>query len=229
MTSWVDSILVEKGASSSLLADLLAFLRREYSDSVSVAEQEIKLMILVKEHLLVLTPPPADPTVASTGLPSQPFTSLTPSPVLSAEAYKYISRWEGVRYYSYPDPSRNGTRNIGLGHQILPTEKFNEPISDATSRALFAKDWLRFYNQVIQTIKIPLRGESIIALASLAYTIGHIPKSIAALVNARKIQEAVALWLQYTKAEDSRKILHTVPALVTRRREETALFLQGFR
>lgn len=227
MSDWVSRVISDKAVSATLMTDLAAFLRQGYSDSVKVAKEEIKLVILAKEGQLNLSPPSV--TFPQGGpLPTFNY-SKTPSAVLSSEAYEFIKGEEGYKVYRYPDPSKNGTMNIGLGHQILPSERFNEPISDAEVKALFARDWVRFYNHVIDSIKIPLKNESIIALASLAYSIGHIPPSIVKAVNNRNLTEAVAKWNLYIKAEDVNKVLRVLPVLVGRRARESALFLKGFR
>lgn len=223
----MDALVADKRVAESLVSDLAKFLRKDYSTSVSTAKEEIKLIILAKEGQLSLTPPSV--SFPMTGpLPTFNY-SKTPSAVLSAEAYEFIKSEEGYRVYRYPDPSKNGTMNIGLGHQILPTEHFREPISDAEVKALFTRDWVRFYNHVIDVIKIPLKNESIIALASLAYSIGHIPSSIVKAINNRNLTEAVAKWNLYTKAEDVNKVLRVLPVLVGRRARESALFMKGFR
>ncbi len=91
--NYLDKVLTSKGDAEALLRDLSTFLRTGYADSVSIAEQEVALMKLVKELKLSLT----DTTTPTPGVAG----------ILEASTSKL-------------DMTTGGSRNIGL---IVPLAK----------------------------------------------------------------------------------------------------------
>ncbi len=115
--SYTDKILTSKGDAEGLLKDLSSFLRTGYADSVSIAEQEITLMKLVKELKLSLT----DTTTPTPGVAG----------ILEATTSKL-------------DMTTGGSRNIGL---IIPMAKkftYTSPFGPRWGRMHWGVDMASF-------------------------------------------------------------------------------------
>lgn len=222
-----DNFILNKATAESTIKSLDAFLRSTYPDSVATAMGEIKLMTAVHAKQLSLTPePPRELTDTTLPLSKPPAQS---SKTLAEMAYRLIAPLEGFRGYPYND---NGQLDIGHGHKILAGENFTYPISVETAKALFMKDWNRFYSDVLGKINIPLPDKCWAALGSFSYTIGTLPDraynrthngddrdTITELVNARKWADLKDRWLAYN---DRGKTL-------SRREKEWAFFRDGLR
>lgn len=136
---------------------------------------------------------------------------------------KLITKEEGFSPVIYDDC---GKKAIGFGHDLLPGEHFDEPMSREDAVVLFQKDCTWRERMVEGMVKVTVSDNQFSALVSLFYNIGegHFQTStVLRLLNQGDYQgaaEAFKMW--HYKTIDGKTI--NAPELVKRREDEIALF-----
>lgn len=140
----------------------------------------------------------------------------------AAIAAKFIAEHEGFSATSYPDAAG---RSIGYGHFILPNETHlvTATISKAQALQLLTQDMAKATAAVNRAVHVPLTNPQRAALISLAYNIGagaFAGSTLVKKLNAGDNAGAVAQFAAWNKSQG-----RVLPALVTRRAAEAALFV----
>jgi GH24 family phage-related lysozyme (muramidase) len=135
---------------------------------------------------------------------------------------------EAVYLYAYPDPGTNGDPwTCGIGHTSRagpPTVKRGDRWSLDKCFQVYGIDiGSRFAPGVRKAIKVPLKQHEFDALTSFHLNTGAVGTgSVDDKLNRGDRAGAIATWRQYNKAGG-----RVMKGLVTRRGEETELFLTG--
>lgn len=88
---------------------------------------------------------------------------------LSETGKDIIRNVEGFSATKYPDGKGY---SIGYGHQILPGEKFPEPLSKELGEILLDSDAAKAEKTVNSLVKVPLKQNQFDALVSFVYNVG---------------------------------------------------------
>ena len=140
---------------------------------------------------------------------------------ISDSGLQQIKKHEGLVKKIYDD---HGHLAVGYGHDLLPGEiqKYNikGEISEATANELLKNDIEKFENIVRKSVRVPLSQNQFDALVSLAYNTGSVPKSVLERINSGDMGGA-AQAMQTAKITSQGTVN---PGLISRRKEESALF-----
>ena len=146
--------------------------------------------------------------------------------MLAQSTIDFITDWEKVRYKAYDDGFGNLT--IGIGHNIKASGRWDLEKKTLTKKEvddLFIEDYKRLdIHDKIQVIKKRVTQYEYDALASLIFTLGYLPKSIALLVDNKQKEQLKAKWLQYIKSGKKKSV-----GLYRRRRAEIDLFFNQYK
>jgi lysozyme len=135
-----------------------------------------------------------------------------------------ITSVEGFSPRIYNDA---GHLAIGFGHDLLPGEHFEEPLSKAQAVDLLTKDLAWREARVEAIVQVPVTDNQFAALVSLFYNIGegnfHSSTVLRKLNGGMFVEAADAfrLW-KYSRNEKGEEVVN--PDLVARREREIALF-----
>ena len=137
-------------------------------------------------------------------------------------AIDLITRWEGLRLSSYPDPASGGEPwTIGYGHTggVKPGDR----ISEARARVLLKSDLARFATAISQKlgpVVDELTDNQYAALLSLVFNVGpDAPKTLYAKLRRREFDQAPMEFLRFVNAR-GRKL----QGLVNRRTDEVRVW-----
>lgn len=139
---------------------------------------------------------------------------------LSNKGFQFLVKHEGFVSKPYSDGKYY---SVGYGHNG-PEVDPNRTYTKAEAEAFFAKDKIRFENDVNKIWHEPMTQNMFDALFSLAYNTGNVSKStIAQLVEGNGWQntEKIKQWWQKFKCTQKGK---TLSGLVNRRNNEVTLF-----
>lgn len=128
-------------------------------------------------------------------------------------------------FASEPYRCSAGYWTIGWGHEILPHEKFNIPMTEQEAEELLAKDLLIAQRSVMRLIHVPLSDWQYDALVSFTFNLGGgrlQTSTLRALVNRQEHHEVPAQFRRWVYA-GGRKL----PGLVRRRNVEAELYGGG--
>ncbi|MDF2446965.1 MAG: Lysozyme [Moraxellaceae bacterium] len=138
---------------------------------------------------------------------------------------KYLEKHEGRRATVYIDTAGHPT--IGVGHKLLPGEKFPRPLTSAEIDALFDRDMARIERTLMPAIRAPLNENQKTALLSWAFNVGAeaaAQSTLVKLLNAGNIRAAADELLKWNKeTRDGVKVVNA--GLARRREDERKLFL----
>lgn len=145
---------------------------------------------------------------------------------LSANGYRLIETFEGLRLTAYPDPASGGLPyTIGIGTTVYPDGRTVQPgdtITEQEARQFLAHDVARFEAAVNRLVKVPLSQSQFDALVSFALNVGEGALESSTLLrrlNAREYDAAAAEFAKWTRASG-----REMPGLARRRRAESTLF-----
>lgn len=146
--------------------------------------------------------------------------------MLAQSTINFISDWEKRRKKAYDDGSGNLT--IGIGHNIKASDNWHlehKTLTDKEIDDLFLEDYKRLdIHDKIQVIKRRINQQEYDALASLIFTLGYLPKTIALLVDNKQKEQLKLKWLQYIKSNKKKSV-----GLYRRRRAEVDLFFNQYK
>lgn len=137
-------------------------------------------------------------------------------------AIEFIFEFEGFRDKMYRDVA--GFPTIGIGHLIIPGEKFEEPISLELAKGLLASDLRKTAASIMRLIRVPLTGNQYSALLSFTFNLGGgaLQRStLRSMLNLEEYDDAADEFPKWCMA-GGRK----VRGLLRRRLAERALFLK---
>lgn len=138
---------------------------------------------------------------------------------MTKNGIELIKKYEGCRLEAYRCPA--GVWTIGYGHTKGVRE--GQRVSREEAERMLVEDLQYYENMVGMLVAVPLTGDQVGALVSLAYNIGveALRKStVLKLINAgAKEAEVRKAWAMWNKAGG--KVL---PGLAKRREAELALF-----
>ena len=146
----------------------------------------------------------------------------------SDEGLSLIQQFESFVGTWYSCPA--GKMTIGFGHVQQPVDHhIVPPISPDFAYALLRQDVVRFENAIKKAVTVPLSQAQFDALVSLVFNIGESNFACSTLLtklnadNPRAAAVQFSVWI-YATVHGKKKILG---GLVTRRKAEQTLFLQG--
>ncbi|MBJ6132890.1 lysozyme [Ochrobactrum sp. Q0168] len=132
-----------------------------------------------------------------------------------------IKEFEGLRLEKYKDAV--GKWTIGYGHLILPSERFERPLTESEAEDLLQSDLRKFEGGIIQYVTARISQNQFDALVSFAFNLGlaNLKGSTQLrLLNQGKYSEAAEQFLRWNKAGGM-----AMPGLTRRRAAERDLFL----
>lgn len=159
-------------------------------------------------------------SVLSVAVQSQPVTQCHQDCRLSEPGHTLVSNFEGYSPFIYKDAA--GLDTIGIGHLILPGEKFKEPLLPEDAHKLLTKDATKASKAVNRRVIVVLRQPQADALISFTFNLGEgsLAKStLLKRVNAERHAEVPAEFLKWVKAGGV-----TLAGLVTRRTAEATFY-----
>lgn len=146
--------------------------------------------------------------------------------MLTQSTINFISDWEKRMHKAYDDGSNNPT--IGIGHNIRAHGDWHlekKVLTDKEIDDLFMQDYKELdIHDKIQVIKRRINQQEYDALASLIFTLGYLPKTIALLVDNKQKEQLKLKWLQYIKSNKKKSV-----GLYRRRRAEVDLFFNQYK
>lgn len=146
--------------------------------------------------------------------------------MLAQSTINFIADWEKRRHKVYNDGYGNPT--IGIGHNIKSSGDWhleNQTLTDAEIDNLFIADYKKLdIHDKIQVIKRRITQYEYDALASLIFTLGYLPRSIAILVDNKQKEQLKTKWLQYVKSGKKKSV-----GLYRRRRAEIDMFFNEYK
>lgn len=132
-----------------------------------------------------------------------------------------IKEFEGLRLEKYKDAV--GKWTIGYGHLILPSERFDRPLTELEAEDLLQSDLRKFEGGVIQYVAVSMNQNQFDALVSFAFNLGLANlkgSTLLRLLNHGQYTEAAEQFLRWNKAGGM-----ALPGLTRRRAAERDLFL----
>ena len=132
-----------------------------------------------------------------------------------------IKEFEGLRLEKYKDAV--GKWTIGYGHLILPSERFDRPLTESEAEDLLQSDLRKFEGGIIQYVTARISQNQFDALVSFAFNLGLANlkgSTLLRLLNQGKYSEAAEQFLRWNKAGGM-----AMPGLTRRRAAERDLFL----
>jgi len=146
--------------------------------------------------------------------------------MLAQSTINFISDWEKRRKTAYDDGYGNLT--IGIGHNIKSSGDWHlehQTLTEDEIDNLFRADYKELdIHDKIQVIKKKVTQWEYDALASLIFTLGYLPKSIAILVDNKQKEQLRMKWLQYTLSGKKKSV-----GLYRRRRAEIDMFFNQYK
>ncbi|MCI1000098.1 lysozyme [Ochrobactrum sp. C6C9] len=134
-----------------------------------------------------------------------------------------IKEFEGLRLEKYKDAV--GKWTIGYGHLILPSERFDRPLTELEAEDLLQSDLRKFEGGVIQYVAVSMNQNQFDALVSFAFNLGLANlkgSTLLRLLNHGQYTEAAEQFLRWNKAGEM-----ALPGLTRRRAAERDLFLRA--
>ncbi|GAA5542536.1 MULTISPECIES: lysozyme [Brucella/Ochrobactrum group] len=134
-----------------------------------------------------------------------------------------IKEFEGLRLEKYKDAV--GKWTIGYGHLILPSERFDRPLTELEAEDLLQSDLRKFEGGVIQYVAVSMNQNQFDALVSFAFNLGLANlkgSTLLRLLNHGQYTEAAEQFLRWNKAGGM-----ALPGLTRRRAAERDLFLRA--
>ena len=151
--------------------------------------------------------------------------------MITQKTIDYIKKHEGFVGHIYED--QVGYATIGYGHLVRKGEEHlaGVTLTEEQATSLLIEDIEKHQAPWIDKVRGKASDEQITALTSLAFNVGANSKGVQRITNLLsegKTSEASMVFLEYTKAKDSRTgEYRELKALVNRRKDERSLFLQG--
>lgn len=147
----------------------------------------------------------------------QSFGSFAPE-----SAADFVASFEGCRQKAYKCPA--GVWTIGHGHTggVAP----GATVTKSEARNLLLGDLRKTASDLARYVNVPVTQNMYIALVSLAFNVGCLPRKFPRLMrnlNTRHYRAAALEFLDGDKANGKR-----LPGLTRRRRAESELFLEGY-
>lgn len=140
---------------------------------------------------------------------------------MGANGIALLKNFEGCRVMPYNDSA--GLKTVGIGHLIKPGEDahWEYPLTQIKIMELFHTDVSRFEAEVNKLVTVKLNQNQFDALVSFDYNTGSLSTStLLKKLNSGDLKAAGLEFLRWVHAGSATVIL----GLVTRRREEKALF-----
>ncbi len=132
-----------------------------------------------------------------------------------------IKQFEGLRLNRYLDAV--GKPTIGYGHLILPSERFDRPLSASAAEALLRQDLRGAEQAVHQLVRVPLTQQQFDALICFVFNLGGgrlRTSTLGRYLNAGAYAKAADQFLVWNKAGGK-----PLAGLTRRREAERKLFL----
>lgn len=142
--------------------------------------------------------------------------------VISQSGINLIKEFEGLRLKKYKDAV--GKLTIGYGHLVLPSERFDRPLTQSEAEDLLQSDLKIFEGGINQYVTVNINQNQFDALMSFAFNLGlaNLKRStLLRLLNLGKYAEAADQFLRWNKAGG-----RVLPGLTRRRAAERDLFLK---
>lgn len=144
----------------------------------------------------------------------------------SKNGLEFIKRWEGCVLHQYICPA--GKPTIGIGHVVLPGEKFPTVLTEQEALDLLDKDVMRFEEAIEKNIKVGLNQNQFDALVSFTFNVGTggvIGSGLQRELNAGKYDAVPGEMLKWCKfVQNGVKKVNV--GLQNRRKAEGELFMK---
>lgn len=137
-----------------------------------------------------------------------------------------ITKWEGCVLHAYTCVA--GKLTIGIGHVILPGEKFPAQITPTDATNLLRKDVERFEKGVYKNITVQLNQNQFDALVCFTFNVGEgglVGTGVQKAINAGQFDQVPAKLEEWSKARVN-GVLKILTGLLNRRKSEAALFMK---
>jgi lysozyme len=144
---------------------------------------------------------------------------------VSAFGLEHITKWEGLMLKRYNDIA--GIPTIGVGHVILPGEKYQE-ITKVQAMEILAKDVERFEKAVKKYITTDLNQNQFDALVSFIFNTGEggiINSNVQKSVNSGNFAKVPASLEEWSKFRVN-GVMKINKGLLNRRKSEAQLFMK---
>ncbi len=171
-----------------------------------------------------LTRASGDPLPPAPGLVASTDGRADPDSLQISETAVFTFMLGNESFYAYQYFMPEGD-TIGYGHLINSQDgdRFRDGLTEDEAFALFHEDMDFFVGVIRRSIEVPITQGQFDALASLTANVGHVPKSVRALINEEDFAAAAEQFRRFVK-----DVTGTVlPGLVRRRDMEAHLFLTG--
>lgn len=146
----------------------------------------------------------------------------------SETGLQFVSHFEGYVPFVYKDQA--GLDTIGIGHLILPGEKFKEPMLPDEAHALLKKDIRIAEKGVNRLVQVQIRQNQADAVISFTYNVGSgaLGKStLLKRINAERHSDVPPQFLRWNKAFDPKTKKMEISEGLQVRRESEADFYKG--
>jgi lysozyme len=143
----------------------------------------------------------------------------------SQAGMEHIKKWEGCVLKQYICPA--GKPTIGIGHVVLPSEKFPEKITEKEALDLLSKDVARFETAIYKNVSVPLNQNQFDALVSFLFNVGEggiVNSGVQRELNANNYDKVPEKLLEWCKFKDKNGVKQTNVGLLNRRKSEAQLF-----
>lgn len=137
-----------------------------------------------------------------------------------------IKKWEGCILKQYICPA--GKPTIGIGHVVLPSEKFPEKITEKDALDILAKDVSRFEKAIYENVKIPLNQNQFDALVCFLFNTGEggiVGSGLQRALNSGDFSKAPEEIMKWCKFRD-KGVMKVNVGLQNRRKSEVELFVK---
>lgn len=155
-----------------------------------------------------------------TNPPSQCLKTCT----IDAAGIQLITEFEGYMPFIYRDVA--GLRTVGIGHLVLPGERFPQPLLPEDAATLLRRDLRASERGLNRCASVPFYPNQASATISLIYNIGEgnfCGSTLLKRINAKRHAEVPAQFLLWSRARVNGKLV-PVKGLTRRREAEADLY-----